>query len=155
MGKTGIITEVSPVAENPCSSAPHLIKVMPKHKQSNLIAFTSGSPFSKSVREHRSEPMPLTMLNLNDLNNLIRSYEKLYGVSSVEMLRDESFRARISEDVLLKWEAYVSQRVWLRESYDETHREYLSRLTHESSKSRAKHESSKSTATSDQLCYAA
>jgi hypothetical protein len=99
--------------------------------------------------------MPMTMLNLTDLDNRVRSFEKLYGVSSVEMLRDDSFRARISEDVLLQWEAYVSQRVWLRESSDEMHREYLSRLTKESSKSRAKYETSKSTATSDVLSYAA
>jgi len=99
--------------------------------------------------------MTMTMLNLTDLDNLIRSLEKLYGVSSVEMLRDEAFRAKISEDVLLRWEAYVSQRVWLRESNDETHREYLSRLVQDSSKSRAKHESSKSKATSDALSYAA
>ena len=99
--------------------------------------------------------MTMTMLNLTDLDNLIRSFEKLYGVSSVEMLRDESFRSKVSEDVLLRWEAYVSQRVWLRESNDETHREYLSHLKHESNKSRAKHESSKSTATSDPLSYAA
>jgi hypothetical protein len=106
--------------------------------------------------------MTMTMLNLTDLDNLVRSFEKLYGVSSVEMLRDDSFRMKVSEDVLLRWEAYVSQRSWLRESYAETHRAYLSQLIHEpveSSKikheSRAKHESSKSTATSDMLAYAA
>lgn len=99
--------------------------------------------------------MTMTMLNLTDLDNLIRSFEKLYGVSSVEMLRDESFRAKVSEDALLRWEAYISQRVFLRESNEEMHREYLSRLARESGKSRAKQESSKSTATSDALSYAA
>jgi hypothetical protein len=128
---------------------------MAKEKRHRPIPITSGSPFSKSALEPWSEPMTMTMLNLTDLDNLVRSFEKLYGVSSVEMLRNESFRAQVSEDVLLRWEAYVSQRVYLRESYDETHREYLSRLSHESAKSRAKHESSKSTATSDVLSYAA
>lgn len=99
--------------------------------------------------------MPMTMLNLTDLDNIIRSFEKQYRVSSLDMLRDESFRSRISEDVLLRWEAYVSQRVWLRECYDVTHREYLGQLTHGSSKSKAKHESSKSKAASDVLSYAA
>jgi hypothetical protein len=134
---------------------------MIKAKRGRLIEITSGSPFSKSFRD-RSEPMTMTMLNLTDLDNLVRSFEKLYGVSSVEMLRDESFRAKISEGVLLRWEAYVSQRSWLRESYDVTHKTYLSQLTHESVKgsnskhdSRAKHESSKSAATSDVLAYAA
>jgi len=81
--------------------------------------------------------MSITMLNLTDLDNIIRSFEKRYGLSSMEMLRNEDFRAKTSEDVLLKWESYVNQRVWLRDSYEETHREYLSqvRVTEESNKS--------------------
>lgn len=99
--------------------------------------------------------MTMRMLNLTDLDNTIRSFEKLYGVSSLEMLRDEAFRAKVSEDVLLRWEAYVSQRGWLREAYDTTHREYLSQLKQVQEKSRAKQESKKATATSDVLAYAA
>lgn len=150
-----MITEVQFSPENPCPLNLHLIQVMSKTKRCRIVPITSGTRFSQSARNNRSKPMPMTMLNLTDLDNRVRSFEKLYGVSSVEMLRDDSFRARISEDVLLQWEAYVSQRVWLRESSDEMHREYLSRLTKESSKSRAKYETSKSTATSDVLSYAA
>lgn len=81
--------------------------------------------------------MPTTVLNLTDLDNLIHRFETKYKVSSVEMLRDPSVRAKIAEDVLLRWEGYVCNRIALREIDEETRRHYLSNLGPESDKSHA------------------
>ena len=72
--------------------------------------------------------MRTTVLNLTDLDNRIRDYENRFGATSVEMLQDESVRARISEDILLKWETYVRQRSYLREMNLDCHRTYLDHL---------------------------
>ncbi len=81
--------------------------------------------------------MPTTVLNLTDLDNIIRRLEQLYQVSSVDMLKDEAVRSKISEDVLLRWETYVEQRVRLRDVSEQTHRCYLSDVEedHRASKS--------------------
>jgi hypothetical protein len=81
--------------------------------------------------------MPTTFLNLTDLDNIIRRFEKAYNVSSVDMLKDEATRAKISEDALLRWETYLEQRVRLRDLSEQTHRQYLSNLEedHRASKS--------------------
>jgi len=72
--------------------------------------------------------MPTATLNLTDLDNLIRGFEQRYGVSSVDMLKEPAVRNKISEDVLLRWETYVYQRVRLRDLSEETHRDYLSKV---------------------------
>lgn len=92
--------------------------------------------------------MPTTVLNLADLDGLISRFEQKYHVSSLEMLKDASVRKRISEDVLLRWEAYVNQRIRLRELYQHTHSEYLSKLE-------VKPKSGKSPASGDQVALAA
>ena len=81
--------------------------------------------------------MPTTVLNVTDLDNLIHRFEGKYKVSSVEMLRDQSVRANISEDVLLRWESYVRNRIALREIDEETRKHYLSNLGPQSDKSDA------------------
>lgn len=70
--------------------------------------------------------MPRTTLNLTDLDNIIRRFEQQYQITTVEMLKDSATRAKISEDVLLRWETYVEQRIRLRDASDETRRCYLS-----------------------------
>lgn len=76
--------------------------------------------------------MPTTILNLNDLDHLIRGFEHAYHLSSVDMLKDNSARKRVPEDDLLMWEAYVHHRASLRELSERTHNAYLSKLeTHE------------------------
>ena len=72
--------------------------------------------------------MPTTVLNLTDLDNLIRDFEQRYAVSSVDMLKEKSTRDRIPEDDLLRWETYVYQRVRLRDMYDQMRGDYLSKL---------------------------
>jgi hypothetical protein len=69
--------------------------------------------------------MRITYLNLTDLDRLIHEYEEKYGVSSVSMLKDAEVRSKISEDELLKWEAYITQRLALREYHQQIHRGYL------------------------------
>lgn len=69
--------------------------------------------------------MRVIHLNLADLDELIRRYEDKYRVSTISMLSNPEERAKISEDDLLEWEAYVSQRSALREHYEEIHRQYL------------------------------
>lgn len=81
--------------------------------------------------------MPTTVLNLTDLDNLIHRFEEKYKASSIEMLRDQSVRAKISEDVLLRWESYVRNRIALREIDEETRKHYLSNLGPQSDKSDA------------------
>ena len=70
--------------------------------------------------------MPTTILNLTDLDNIIRRFEQQYQVTSLEMLKNTAVRSKISEDVLLRWETYVEQRIRLRDASDRTHRCYLS-----------------------------
>lgn len=72
--------------------------------------------------------MPTTYLNLTDLDNRIRDLEHRHQVTSYDMLKDESVRSRISEDVLLRWETYVRQRVYLRDLNNHRHSEYLSHI---------------------------
>jgi len=72
--------------------------------------------------------MPTTVLNLTDLDNRIRGFEQQYAVSSVDMLKEKSVRDRIPEDDILRWEAYIYQRVQLRDMYDQLRGDYLSRL---------------------------
>jgi len=81
--------------------------------------------------------MPTTVLNLTDLDNIIRRFEQAYNATSVDMLKDEAVRSKISEDVLLRWETYVNQRVRLRDVSEQTHRDYLSNVeeNHRSAKS--------------------
>jgi hypothetical protein len=92
--------------------------------------------------------MPTTVLNLADLDNLISKFEQKYHVSSLEMLRNADVRKRISEDVLLRWEMYVDQRIQLREIYHHTHSEYLSKLE-------VRPDSNKSPVPGDQVALAA
>jgi hypothetical protein len=81
--------------------------------------------------------MSTTILNITDLDNLIRGFEHDYGISTLEMLKDTSARTKISEDVLLRWEAYVRQRVRLREMDAEVRSGYLATVRAKSSKSPA------------------
>jgi hypothetical protein len=69
--------------------------------------------------------MRIIYRNLTDLDEIIRKFEEQYKIGSVEMLKDQSARAKISEDDLLKWEAYVTQRRRLLDHNAEIHREYL------------------------------
>jgi hypothetical protein len=91
--------------------------------------------------------MRIVYRNLNDLDEVIRAYEKRYGISSVEMLKDSSVRSKINEDELLKWEAYLTQRRRLLDHNAEVHQHYLSQQTASTSKKRA--------ATYDPATYAA
>lgn len=92
--------------------------------------------------------MPTTVLNLTDLDNRIREYEHRFQTTSLEMLTDECVRSRVSEDILLKWEAYVRQRAYLREESLDRRSTYLSHL-------RTKKKPSKRTHESDELAFAA
>jgi hypothetical protein len=76
--------------------------------------------------------MPTTILNLSDLDNLISDFEHQFGVSSLDMLKEQAVRRTIPEDVLLRWETYVFQRVNLRKVSEDLHREYLLKLHRES-----------------------
>lgn len=73
--------------------------------------------------------MAITFLNLNDLDDRIHEFERRYDTTSVEMLKDESKRSQIPEDVLLKWETYITQRLHLREINRDRHSSYLGSLT--------------------------
>jgi hypothetical protein len=92
--------------------------------------------------------MPTNVLNLNDLDNLVRGFEQKYAATSVEMLQNNSVRDRVPEHDLLRWEAYVYHRVHLRELSESTHSKYLSQLE-------AGVDSEKHHVVSDQLDYAA
>ena len=92
--------------------------------------------------------MPTTYLNLTDLDKRIRDFESRYQITSYDMLRDDSARSRISEDVLLRWETYVRQRVYLRDLNDHRHSEYLSHI-------RSKGTTSKQEQQSNELVFAA
>jgi hypothetical protein len=91
--------------------------------------------------------MPTNVLNLNDLDNLVRSFERAYNTTSVTMLQNKSVRSRIPEHDLLRWEAYVHHRARLRELSQHTHSKYLSHVEHS--------DSQKSHASGDSLAYAA
>lgn len=71
--------------------------------------------------------MRIVYRNLNDLDEIIRAYEEKYKISSFDMLKDQSARTGISEDELLKWEAYVAQRRRLLDHNSDVHRHYLQR----------------------------
>jgi hypothetical protein len=92
--------------------------------------------------------MPTTFINLADLDTLIHKLEQKYNASSFEMLKDGDVRERIPEDVLLRWETYVYQRAQLRDLYERTRSEYLSKL-------RVKTNSGKTQAPVDELNFAA
>ncbi|HEY3973741.1 MAG TPA: hypothetical protein VGM18_12100 [Candidatus Sulfotelmatobacter sp.] len=79
--------------------------------------------------------MPTTVLNITDLDNLIRGLEDQYGISSLEMLKDTAARKKLSEDVLLRWETYVRQRLLLREVDAEVRSGYLAKVKAKSKKS--------------------
>lgn len=99
--------------------------------------------------------MPIVFLSLNDLDAKIRAFEEKYQISSLEMLKDKDARRRIGEDVVLKWEAYVEQRISLRDVHEQTHRDYLSTLKRENSpKPRSKGRSKKDRKSCD-IAYAA
>ena len=72
--------------------------------------------------------MPTVVLNLTDLDNLVRKYEQKYATSSVDMLKEKSIRDRIPEDDIMRWETYIYQRVGLRDASDEIRGGYLARL---------------------------
>lgn len=82
--------------------------------------------------------MPTVFLNLNEIDARIRAYEERFKISSMEMLKNGEARKRIGEDDVLKWEAYVRQRLYLRDLYEQTQRDYLANLNHESSPKRSK-----------------
>jgi len=92
--------------------------------------------------------MPTTFLNLTDLDNIIRGLEKAWETSSVEMLKEESVRTRIPEDILLQWETYLRQRIHLRDLHEQLRTDYLSHVTHSS-------EARKAPTPSDQIELAA
>jgi len=93
--------------------------------------------------------MPTNVLNLNDLDNLVRSFERTYNTTSVAMLQSKSVRSRIPEHDLLRWEAYVHHRARLRELSQHTHSKYLSHVEQRHS------DSEKHRASSDPVAYAA
>jgi len=101
--------------------------------------------------------MPTVFLSLADIDAKIHAYEERYHLDSMAMLKDKDARRRIGEDVILQWEAYVQQRLYLRELHYQTHRDYLSRLNQGSrprtrSKPKAKGKNGRG---SDDLKYAA
>jgi hypothetical protein len=69
-----------------------------------------------------------TYLDLPDLDDLIRGLEKKWAILSMEMLVNPSVRAKIPEHVLLRWEAYIRQRLQLREHYEKLRANYLSHI---------------------------
>lgn len=78
--------------------------------------------------------MPTKYLDLADLDDLIRSFEREWKVSSLEMLMEPPVRSNIPEHVLLRWEAYIRQRIQLRENYEELRAGYLSHIPRSGSK---------------------
>ena len=92
--------------------------------------------------------MPTNVLNLSDLDNLVRGFEQKYAATSVAMLQNKSVREKVPEHDLLRWEAYVHHRARLRELSENTHSKYLSQLE-------AGVDSEKHHVVSDQLAYAA
>jgi len=72
--------------------------------------------------------VPTIFLDLADLDKLIHELETEWKADSIDMLRDQSVRSRIPEHVLLRWETYIRQRLYLREYDREIHADYLSRI---------------------------
>lgn len=67
-------------------------------------------------------------ITLEEVENYIFRFEKRYGLSTSDFLKDQTARAGIPEDDASKWEAYIDHRQELRRINDETRREYLSEL---------------------------
>lgn len=67
-------------------------------------------------------------VTLEEVENYIFRFEKRYGVSTSDYLKDQTVRSRIPEDDAFKWEAYIDHRRELQRISDETRREYLSGL---------------------------
>lgn len=80
------------------------------------------------------QPSRETILTLMDVENLVRSYEEKYDLTTAEFLRNDEARARIPEDDVFKWEAYIDHRRALRERHDSLHRLYLANLVQDPEK---------------------
>lgn len=68
------------------------------------------------------------LLNLAELESMIRAFEEKYGLSSADFLRDAGRGVVISEDDSFKWEAFIDHRRELLRADEETHSGYLSDL---------------------------
>ncbi len=74
--------------------------------------------------------MEQVMLNLQDVERVIRAFERKYGISSVEFLKSVG-NQEVSEDDDFEWEAYLDHRRNLREIHEQLHRDYIERVIRE------------------------
>lgn len=74
-------------------------------------------------------PLSETYLSLVEVEARIRFFEQKYGVSTMEFLRNSVIRARVSEDDIFEWEAYLDHRRELRNIDEELRREYIKALS--------------------------
>jgi hypothetical protein len=80
-------------------------------------------------------PIQEEFLSLIEVDDQISGFERKYGVSSNEFLRDSDLRSRIPEDDVFQWDAFIAHRVEIRRVDDETRRGYLEKVVHTSGES--------------------
>ena len=68
-------------------------------------------------------------LSIADLEELIRRLEEKYGRTTLDFLRDPEFRAKVSEDDMFQWDAFISHRTELREIENDVRRQYLQQVS--------------------------
>jgi len=77
-------------------------------------------------------PIREVCLSLNDVEDMILSFERKYGVSSADFFRDDEIRGQIPEDDIFRWDALIYHRLALRDSNQEVRSGYLAQLGHPS-----------------------
>ncbi len=73
-------------------------------------------------------PCREVVLSLHDVERAICAFERKYGISSAEFIKNEAFRRSISEDDVFQWEAFLDHRSELRNISDRLRRDYLNGL---------------------------
>lgn len=73
-------------------------------------------------------------LTLGEVQEYISAFERHYGFSSEEFIRDPGRHAEVSEDDAFDWEAYLDHRAELQRMDEKVRRDYLARLSRRSPK---------------------
>jgi len=73
-------------------------------------------------------PIREVSLSLNDIEEMIRGFERKYGLSSPEFFGSQEIKQRLPEDDVFRWEALIYHRVALKETYQDVHSGYLAHL---------------------------
>lgn len=84
----------------------------------------------------RSSKVPTfheTCLTSSEVAEYLSAFEARYGFSSADFLRHGELRNGVTEDDSFMWQAYIDHAGELRRTNEETHRDYLSRLSRNSS----------------------